>query len=135
MSSKPTLLRKLLAPQLHRESSIALQAVRFVVRSNFFLSETEGEGEGESEGAAANGTGGEAPAALQSTPATPASVSPTTPASAAAVTAEVAASEKKFGSGLSTAVLSPAGSPPAAEEDEGGAASPAAVPEKSSAER
>lgn len=37
MSSKPTLLRKLLAPQLHRESSIALQAVRFIVQSNFFL--------------------------------------------------------------------------------------------------
>lgn len=36
-SSNPTLLRKLLAPQLHRESSIALQAVRFIVESNFFL--------------------------------------------------------------------------------------------------
>lgn len=32
-----TLLRKLLAPQLHRENSIALQAVRFIVNSNFFL--------------------------------------------------------------------------------------------------
>lgn len=37
VASKPTLLRKLLAPQLHRESSIALQAVRFIVESNFFL--------------------------------------------------------------------------------------------------
>lgn len=38
--SKQTLLRKLLAPQLHRESNIALQAVRFIVKSNFFLLDT-----------------------------------------------------------------------------------------------
>lgn len=37
VASKPTLLRKLLAPQLHRENSISLQAVRFIVGSNFFL--------------------------------------------------------------------------------------------------
>lgn len=42
MVSKPTLLRKLLTPQLHRENSIALQAMRFIVSSNFFLDAVPG---------------------------------------------------------------------------------------------
>lgn len=47
MESKPTLLRTLLAPQLHRESSIALQAVRFIVESNFFLDPVPAKADGE----------------------------------------------------------------------------------------
>lgn len=47
MESKPTLLRNLLAPQLHRESSIALQAVRFIVESNFFLDPVSAKADGE----------------------------------------------------------------------------------------
>lgn len=89
VSSKPTLLRKLLAPQLHRENSIALQAVRFIVQSNFFLDE--------------GGAASAAAAEPQSTPATATVSSPT--GAAPAATEAVEASEKT--PGVSTVVSSP----------------------------
>ncbi|CAM9311909.1 unnamed protein product [Discosporangium mesarthrocarpum] len=52
-NAPPTLLRKLLAPQLRRESSIILQAIRYVVSSGFFLETSCAEEGSESLGAAA----------------------------------------------------------------------------------
>lgn len=126
VSSKPTLLRKLLAPQLHRESSIALQAVRFIVQSRFFL-EDGSSADGEVDGAAA---------APQSAPATTASplAPPTSTAAAGPEPVEASGKTPSVSAPASprvAAVAAAACAPPV--DDKAGAASPTTAAEESSA--